>query len=70
MSDTFFIRPADPAARIPDPGRAAPLPCPADGSGIERPRDAYWLRHLQHGDVVEVPFPVPAEADASSLSNS
>lgn len=63
MPTTVTVRPA-PGARVRMPGRAYDL-LPEEGAKV--PRDAFWLRRLADGDVVEVPPPA-ASAPKTSAS--
>ncbi len=49
MTNTIKIKPAD-GLRVRDPETGRPLA----KAGEEKPRNAYWLRRLQCGDVVAV----------------
>lgn len=50
MSETLYVRPADPAREIVDPVSRQPLP----SEGGEVSNSAYWRRRLAAGDVVMV----------------
>lgn len=60
MSDRIFIQPAPGlTVRKPVGGYLAE-------AGEEVNRDSYWLRRLADGDVVELPLPTEAAAEASA----
>jgi hypothetical protein len=53
MSETIHIVPS-PGLTVRDPETRTPLP----PEGAEKPRNGYWLRRLQDGDVTLATVPV------------
>jgi len=47
MSDTFKIKPTDPSVTVRDPETRRPLA----NKGESKPRNPYWIRRLNDGDV-------------------
>lgn len=62
--DEFFIRPAVDGARLPDPVTGDPLAV----EGETKPRNAYWLKCVNRGDVIE--GDAPAAVDSKGLASS
>lgn len=58
MSDMIIIRPATPGAVVRDPVSFRQL----RDEGEEKPRNVYWQRRLDAGDVVIVPEAAPTQA--------
>ena len=57
MSQEFFVKPASPDRKVRKPSQRREY-LAADGETV--PRDAYWLRRLQDGDVVQAEPPKAA----------
>lgn len=50
MTDPLFVKPA-PGLIVRDPASPSAAPLPAEGKAV--PRDSFWLRRLEQGDVEE-----------------
>jgi len=62
MNDTLFLVPKA-GLQVRDPDTTVPLPA----EGAEKPRNQYWLRRLQDGDVSLGRAPAEVPPRAASL---
>lgn len=62
MSETIHVIPR-PGLTVRDPDNRVPLP----PEGAEKPRNGYWLRRLQDGDVTLATIPVEVAPHAVSI---